>query len=417
MSKLERTKDDYLSVNLEPKDLGLYIHIPFCVRKCDYCDFLSAPGNEQSKKEYVKALLAEVQSYEGRTGGYRVQTIFIGGGTPSCIDPEDIKGIMEAIRQVFHVEEASLEATIEVNPGTISEQKLSCYQEAGINRISFGLQSVDSGELKKLGRIHSYEDFRNNYQLARTLGFRNINVDLMSALPGQTIVSWESTLRRVAELNPEHISAYSLIIEEGTTFYVRYRPGSSYEKDLPDEDEDRRIYAMTKQILKEYGYHRYEISNYAKSSYECRHNNSYWIGTDYLGLGLGSASYVDGVRFSNIQDSKQYIAACNSYQNEKVKFEKTASILEDRIRIRREVHSLSRDEQMEEFMFLGLRRCEGISKRDFTERFQITIDQIYGKVLLVLQQKELIDITEERIALTEYGIDISNMVLAEFLLN
>lgn len=414
---MERTKDDYLIGNKEPKELGLYIHIPFCVRKCDYCDFLSAPGTEKNKKDYIEALLTEIKSYEGRTDHYRVPTIFIGGGTPSCIDPEDIKRIMEAIRLVFHVEKESLEATIEVNPGTVSEQKLICYKEAGINRLSFGLQSIDSDELKKLGRIHSLEDFLNNYKLARTLGFLNINVDLMSALPGQTASSWERSLRKVAELNPEHISAYSLIIEEGTAFYDRYRPGAPYEKELPDEEQDRRIYAMTKQILKEYGYHRYEISNYAKESFECRHNNSYWIGTDYLGLGLGSASFVNGVRFSNTQDSKQYILACNSYQKEKLMFEETAAMQEDCLGIRREEHSLTREEQMEEFMFLGLRRCDGVRKSDFVRRFQISIDQVYGDILLTLQQQKLIEITDERIMLTEYGIDVSNMVLAEFLLD
>ncbi len=414
---MERTKDDYLIGNKEPKELGLYIHIPFCVRKCDYCDFLSAPGTEKNKKNYIKALLTEIKSYEGRTNHYRVPTIFIGGGTPSCIDPEDIKRIMEAIRLVFHVEKESLEATIEVNPGTVSEQKLICYKEAGINRLSFGLQSVDSDELKKLGRIHSLEDFLNNFKLARTLGFRNINVDLMSALPGQTASSWERSLRKVAELNPEHISAYSLIIEEGTAFYDSYRPGAPYEKELPDEEQDRRIYAMTKQILKEYGYHRYEISNYAKESFECRHNNSYWIGTDYLGLGLGSASFVNGVRFSNTQDSKQYIHACNSYQKEKLIFEESAAMQEDCLGIRREEHFLTREEQMEEFMFLGLRRCEGVRKSDFVKRFQISIDQVYGNILLTLQQQKLIKITDEQIMLTEYGIDVSNMVLAEFLLD
>lgn len=408
---MERTKDDY------PKELGLYIHIPFCVKKCDYCDFLSAPGTEQNKKDYIEALLAEIQSYEGRTVLYKVRTIFIGGGTPSCINPEDIKTIMDTVKMVFQVEEEELEATIEVNPGTVSEQKLLSYKAAGINRISFGLQSVDSNELKRLGRIHSFEDFVNNYSLAREIGFDNINVDLMSALPGQTASSWERTLRKVAELNPEHISAYSLIIEEGTAFFDRYRPGSPYEEELPDEEQDRKIYAMTKLILKEYGYHRYEISNYAKEHKECRHNNAYWIGTDYLGLGLGSSSFLNGVRFSNIQDITQYIMSCNSDQKEERGSREADAMLEDHLGIRKEVHSLSREEQMEEFMFLGLRRCEGVRKGDFQKRFQITIEQIYGQVLLALEQKKLIEMTEDGIALTEYGIDVSNMVLAEFLLD
>jgi oxygen-independent coproporphyrinogen-3 oxidase len=406
------------------KELGLYIHIPFCVRKCDYCDFLSAPGTEKMKKEYVEALLTEIKSYQGRTQAYRVPTIFFGGGTPSCIDATDIARIMHEIYRVFTVTTETLEATIEVNPGTVTEEKLTTYLGAGINRVSFGLQSTDNVELKRLGRIHCYEDFLENYKLARILGFRNINIDLMSALPGQTLSSWESTLTKIADLEPEHISAYSLIIEEGTGFYDRYQPGAPSEKELPDEETDRLIYDRTKEILQEYGYHRYEISNYAKAAYECRHNSSYWIGTDYLGLGLGASSLVDGARFSNIHDIKQYISACNEYVSRR----SNASVLDhsdtrddfmknDCIGIRKDFTLLTREERMEEYMFLGLRRCDGISKSTFFQRFQIEIETIYGEVLEQLEYKKLVTMNEDQIKLTDYGIDISNSVLSEFLLN
>ncbi|MDF2907281.1 MAG: hypothetical protein K0R34_2602 [Herbinix sp.] len=406
------------------RELGLYIHIPFCVRKCEYCDFLSAPGTEEMKKEYVEALLNEIGSYHGRTSDYIVPTIFFGGGTPSCISEEDICRIMDAIRQTFVISEEQLEATIEVNPGTVTKEKLLGYRRAGINRISFGLQSTDNNELKCLGRIHCYEDFVQNYSLARELGFHNINVDLMSALPRQTEASWENTLRTVAELEPEHISAYSLIIEEGTGFYERYRPGAAYEKDLPDEETDRRIYYRTKELLERYGYRRYEISNYAKKGYVCRHNDSYWVGTEYLGLGLGASSLLGGARFSNLHDLKKYITLCNQLKpnnleqySDKNDDKISSSMAEDPLEIRINNNYLTREEQMEEFMFLGLRRCEGISKDVFLRRFEESIEAIFGHVLIQLEQKKLIENSGNWIRLTEYGIDVSNSVLSEFLFN
>ena len=404
------------------KELGLYIHIPFCVKKCDYCDFLSAPATDEAKAEYVDALLTEIRSYQGRTSDYIVPTIFIGGGTPSCISAKDVARIMEELHRVFRMDDTVLEATIEVNPGTVNKEKLLQYQRAGLNRISFGLQSTDNEELKRLGRIHSFEEFTENYRLARETGFHNINIDLMSALPGQTLASWENTLNTVIAMNPEHISAYSLIIEEGTKFYDRYHPGSSDEKELPDEDTDRLIYYKTKELLERAGYHRYEISNYAKTGYECRHNNSYWIGTDYLGLGLGSASLLCGARFSNIDDMKQYNSNCHGYKNAlndrdaKDLFPFGGNSMRiDPLGIRREYQLLTKQQRMEEFMFLGLRRCEGILRSLFIERFGETIDSVYGLILKDLEKKQLITMEDDRICLTEQGIDISNMVLAEFL--
>ncbi len=407
----------------QKKELGLYLHIPFCVRKCDYCDFLSAPGTESAKKSYVEALLTEIVSYQGRTSDYVVETIFFGGGTPSCIPEEDIERIMAAIRETFTISEERLEATIEVNPGTVTKGKLEVYRRAGINRISFGLQSTKSMELKKLGRIHSYEDFLENYQLTREVGFLNINVDLMSALPGQTLASWEDTLYSVAKLNPEHISAYSLIIEEGTKFYDRYHIGAALEKDLPDEDTDRMIYHRTKEILEQFHYQRYEISNYAKAGYECRHNNSYWIGTQYLGLGLGSSSLLDGARFSNIDNLKQYIKQLDEYrlygkeENKRISKEQYnyLPISRDLPGIRKDYKRLTKEEQMEEFMFLGLRRCEGVSKEEFYHRFGENMDVIYGRELDGLKDKKLIEMDEVILRLTDLGVDVSNQVLSVFL--
>lgn len=405
----------------EREKLGLYIHIPFCVRKCDYCDFLSAPGSQALKKDYTEALLTEIESYRGRTAAYVVPTIFIGGGTPSCIPAADIERIMTSIKGSFNIEGEGLEATIEINPGTVTKEKLLDYQRAGLNRISFGLQSTENIELKRLGRIHCYEDFLLNYRLARELGFHNINVDLMSALPGQTVTSWEQTLHRIAGLEPEHISAYSLIIEEGTGFYDRYRPGAPREKELPDEDTDRLIYYRTKEILERYGYHRYEISNYAKPGRECRHNNSYWSGVQYLGLGLGAASLLGNVRFSNIRNVEKYI---NRLQDDRgdsgtcsVQPGTAYGMEKDLHGIRQDIKPLTIEEQMEEFLFLGLRRCDGISEEAFARRFGKSIEAVYGHVLLRLLQQQLIIKTGDQLMLTEYGIDISNAVLAEFLID
>ena len=403
------------------RDLGIYIHIPFCVRKCDYCDFLSAPGSEAQKKEYMKALRNEIMSYQGRTRDYKVPTIFFGGGTPSCIDGKDVFSIMEAINEVFFVSKDHPEITMEVNPGTVNREKLCTYQEAGINRLSFGLQSADPQELKDLGRIHTYEEFERNFYLARELGFDNINVDLMSALPGQTLASWEKTLQTIIDLKPEHISAYSLIIEENTKFYDRYGPGAGEEAMLPDEDTDRLMYSRTKKLLQEYGYHRYEISNYALPGYECRHNDSYWTGVEYLGLGLGSSSLLKHTRYSNVEDIALYLSCCGDFSGSssvdvpEKSVIKEASITTDPLHIHREQILLTREQQIEEFMFLGLRRCEGVNTKEFLQRFLKDIDSVYGDTLRKLESNQLLERTEDRIRLTEYGIDISNTVLAEFL--
>lgn len=404
--------------------LELYIHVPFCIRKCHYCDFLSAPAGDQVKERYFDALLREIRSYEGRMDGYGVGTIFIGGGTPSCVDAGYLKRTLDTIREVFPFSEKEpVEITLEVNPGTIDRDKLIIYREAGINRLSFGLQSTLEQELRLLGRIHDYQQFEDNYFLARSLCFNNINVDLMSALPGQTLKDWEITLNRVAELKPEHISAYSLIIEEGTPFYERYRDGGPEADRLPEEETDRRMYARTKEILEDYGYHRYEISNYSREGFECRHNKGYWTGVPYLGLGLGSSSCLMKSRFHNTDRMDEYLDACTELCkiDENAPYEgdglKTQGLPEDRLGIRRELQPLSRKDQMEEFMFLGLRLLAGIEKKEFIRRFGQPIEEIYGEIIHKLLAKGLLEERGDSLRLTDYGIDVSNLVLAEFMLD
>ena len=281
----------------------------------------------------------------------------------------------------------------------------------GINRLSFGLQSTSDNELKILGRSHSYKQFYDNYILARELGFNNINVDLISALPNQSLSSWKQTLKTVSQLRPEHISAYSLIIEEGTPFFDLYSQGKAFFTDLPDEETDRSIYQLTQKTLQEYGYNRYEISNYAKEGFECKHNTSYWIGTEYLGLGLGSASLLKANRFQNESNIKKYITLLSVGSKESV------DIMSDVYDLRRNIVKLSKNQLMEEFMFLGLRLQKGISKKEFKKRFHIDINDLYEKIINKLCEKQLLICKGDRIFLTNYGIDISNYVLSHFLLD
>lgn len=374
------------------KSLELYIHIPFCVKKCAYCDFLSGPSDEKSREHYIDFLCDEIKACKGNVEAYEVSTIFFGGGTPSVLQGNQIERIMDEIREVFELTE-DVEITLEMNPGTVTEEKLVAYKKAGINRLSIGLQSVHDEELELLGRIHTFEEFLHSYELARNVGFENINIDLISAIPGQTVESWEESLRTVAALKPEHISAYSLIIEEGTPFYEKYGGGAG-EHLLPTEDEERKIYWRTKKILEEAGYERYEISNYAKAGYECRHNVGYWERTPYLGFGIGAASLYEETRYANPSDLKIY---SNSLY-EKFHAEK-----------------LSVEEQMEEFMFLGLRMMKGISKEKFAAEFCADIEKVYGKQIEKLKSLELLEENGDRIYLTEKGIDVSNAVFVEFM--
>ena len=386
-------------IDMQKKELELYIHIPFCVRKCHYCDFLSAPSDEATREQYVQALCREIASYKEMLAAYEVSTVFFGGGTPTLLRAEQFERIIGAIRSTFFSNKSE-EFTIECNPGTLTKELLSCLKRLGVNRLSIGLQSADDEELKLLGRIHSYEEFLESFRLARAAGFENINVDLMQALPGQTMQSFGDTLQKVIALQPEHISAYSLIIEENTRFYEWY--GEDSDK-LPSEDTERDIYKMTQKILKDAGYVQYEISNYAKSGYACRHNCGYWTGTEYLGLGLGASSYIEGTRFEQTDNLAKYLdgyAAGAEHAPEK-----------------KNSHRLNKEERMEEFMFLGLRLCAGISRTEFAERFGTDYAAVYGEVTERLMRQGLLQEEGEFLSLTERGRDLSNRVLAEFLLD
>lgn len=382
------------------KELELYIHIPFCVKKCFYCDFLSMPVDESIRRHYVCKLIEEIEYKSEKYKEYEVSSLFFGGGTPSILSETQIAEIMKALQKNFSIK-SDAEITIECNPGTLTGQKLSVYKQCGINRISMGLQSGNNQELNMMGRIHTYEEFLQNYDLVRKIGFDNVNVDLMSALPGQTVSDWEDTLRKVLKLRPEHISAYSLIIEEGTPFYEIYEKDELRRQEgerpeyLPSEETERAMYEVTRSILAQKGYERYEISNYAKKGMECKHNIGYWTRKNYLGLGLGSASLVENVRFSNSSDLKEYLNG---------KFEP------------QEKEVLTRKEQMEEFAFLGLRMMQGISRRRFEEAFGVAIEAVYGEVIHKMTELGLLRQQAGHIMLTEDGISVSNYVMSEFLL-
>ena len=384
---------------LKKKTFGIYIHIPFCVKKCEYCDFLSMPSSATIKKNYVQALLEEMNQFSF-TKEMQLVSIFFGGGTPSSIPAQDIKQVLDLIRQKLNLQcFQQVEVTLEMNPGTVTKEKLELYKQSGVNRISIGLQSTDNQELKTLGRIHTYEQFLETYQLVRAAGFDNINIDLMSALPNQSIDSWKETLERVLALRPTHISAYSLIIEEGTPFYDMYGEGKLYEDWLPTEEVDREMYHLTKTMLASHGYHRYEISNYALEGYECVHNTLYWTGVPYVGFGVGASSYINGIRYQNESDLSEYIEKTNNHQN-----------------IKQDLTILTKEEQMEEFMFLGLRLTKGINATEFQERFQKDIYGVYGSVIEKFVEEGLLVEENGFIRLTEQGLDVSNFIMSEFLL-
>ena len=383
---------------MNKKELELYIHIPFCVRKCSYCDFLSAPATEQTREAYMAALFAEIggraKDYSDRT----VTSIFIGGGTPSLLSGEQIGQLMDRIREQFAMAQDA-EITMEVNPGTASAEKLRNFYTAGINRLSIGMQSAQAEELKNLGRIHDFEGFCQVYREAVEAGFTNINVDVMSGLPGQTLESLRDTLGKLLALRPmpQHVSAYSLIVEEGTPFARMAERG---ELQLPEEDTERAMYEETREILAKYGFHRYEISNYAREGYECLHNVGYWIRRDYLGFGIGAASLVDNVRFQNGRDLITY--------------------LENPQDCREEEQVLTEQEQMEETMFLGLRLIRGISYEQFEKQYGRSLPEVYGPVITQniadgLLQEYTEESGERFLTLTEKGLDVSNYVMAQFL--
>ena len=370
-----------------------------------------------------------------------VTSVFFGGGTPSILEAGEIAATLACIRREFAVAEDA-EITLEANPGTLTEEKLEIYREAGVNRLSIGLQSADDGELSLLGRIHTFEEFKESYRLAREAGFRNVNVDLMAALPGQTVESFEKSLRAVTGLSPapEHISVYSLIVEEGTPFYEKYHrqaeareAGDADCRPLPTEEEERKMYALTGRLLAACGYERYEISNYAKPGFVCRHNMGYWTGVPYLGFGISAASYLsgryartgshaderltDGRRFSNMDDLGTYLRLLEERESGR----ETAPGRKILGQLRQSEETVTRERAMEEFMFLGLRMAEGISENEFAGRFGTDLEAVYGTALGALERDGLMERMvpdgrgDKRRRLTARGIDVSNYVLAEFL--
>ena len=373
---------------------GIYIHIPFCVHKCIYCDFLSAPADDDVKYAYTKALINEIRNTADRQVKDKITSIFFGGGTPSVLPDCCIADILMAVRDCFDISDDA-EITMECNPGTVNESRLSEYRAAGVNRLSFGLQSTDNNELKMLGRIHTFEQFAESFRLARNAGFNNINVDLMSAIPGQTEATLENTFDKVMALQPEHISVYSLILEDGTYLadnIDKFPP-------VPDEDEDRRMYHMTKERLHSAGYERYEISNYSRTGYECRHNLLYWNRGEYYGFGCSAAGFIGNERYSDIRDVKKYIELNGDIE-----------------KLHENIEILTKEDAMEEFMFLGLRKIAGVDVMDFQRRFGVPIENVYAKEIEHNIDKGLLIRQGDILKLTEYGIDICNTVMSDFIL-
>ena len=419
-----------------PSSMSIYLHIPFCVKKCRYCDFLSGPQGSETRERYVRCLITEIRIRGAlisktpaaeRAVPVPVDTIFIGGGTPSVLSGDQICRIMEAVREAFKIENDA-EITMEMNPGTLRKDSFEQIRAAGANRLSVGVQSFLNEELRLLGRIHTREEAEETVNLAREAGFDNINIDLMSALPGQTMEKWADTLKNAVRLGPDHISAYSLILEPGTELESMMKDGSL--PPLPDEETERAMFHYTKQYLEQNGYMQYEISNFARPGRACRHNTGYWTGHSYLGMGIGAASYMDGSRFSNTDDLNQYLEKMDSLQG-KIKScndeegsadglnylsQKTqAGLFIDDLLCGQEKHRLSVTEKMEEFMFLGLRMTQGVRSEDFSGRFHRSLDEVYGDVIRKhLEQGVLIEVPGGY-RLSMRGIDVSNYVLADYL--
>lgn len=374
--------------------ISLYIHIPFCAQKCLYCDFPSFARKDHLRKAYIEALNKEIISLREKYNNLEINTIFIGGGTPSVLEDDELECLLKEVAKLNMAKD--IEYSMECNPGNLTEEKLEVMKNYGVNRISMGLQAKQDNLLKGLGRIHNYKTFKENFLLAKKVGFNNINVDLMFGLPNQRLNEWEETLREIISLEPAHISAYSLIIEEGTAFY------NLYENDklkLPTEEEERKMYHLAKKILEENGFNQYEISNYAKEGKECRHNLAYWNMDNWIGVGSAAASYINGKRIKNISSVEEYINSIN---------EKGEAV--------EEIINNSKNDNMEEFMFMGLRKINGIDENEFKKRFSMNINDVYGEILNKYIDEGLLIRDSGRIFLSEKGIEISNIIMADFLL-
>ena len=373
------------------KEIGIYIHIPFCIKKCEYCDFVSYCNKKEYVPQYINALKKEIKNNINKE--YKITTIYIGGGTPSSIEENYIADIIETIKLNMNEENLkdfeNIEVTIEVNPGTVNKEKLQVYKKIGINRLSIGLQETHNELLKSIGRIHTYEEFINTYNLARKIGFNNINVDLMIALPNQTIQDIKENLENITKLNPEHISVYSLILEEGTPFYNKYNENKIK---LPDEELERNMYWYVKNTLENNGYMHYEISNFSKKGFESKHNMNCWNQEEYLGFGVAAHSYNNRIRYSNTNSIEEYIKGSNKIIHEE-------QTLED---------------MQKEYMLLGLRKIEGINIQKFKNKFAQNPIFIFKEQLNKLVDEELIIVDGNEIKLTNKGLDLANIVWEEF---
>ena len=382
------------------QELGIYIHIPFCAKKCYYCDFVSYPNMKEKQKEYVEALKKEIKSYDLQN--YNITTIYIGGGTPSYIESKYIVDVLEYIKSKLNANETkfeNMEITIEVNPGTVTKEKLLDYKKVGINRLSIGLQSTNDRLLKQIGRIHKYQDFLQTYNLARNVGFTNINIDLMLGLPNQSIKDLKESIEKVISLQPEHISIYSLIVEEGTKLYKQIETG---ELQLPDEELERKMYWYTKSKLELAGYKHYEISNYAKPKRESKHNSNCWEQKQYIGIGASAHSYLDNIRYCNVSNLKEYIS---NMENVEADFEEKYIVNERQ----------NLEDRKNEFMLLGLRKIDGVSIAMFKEKYVENPIFRYRDSLEKLVNEGLVLIDGDMIKLTNKGLDLANIVWEEFI--
>lgn len=405
------------------RKLGIYVHIPFCVRKCAYCDFLSFPASGRTQEAYFRALREEIAAFES-ADEYEAVSVYFGGGTPSLPPAGEITDTLEVICRSFSVAEDA-EITIECNPGTLDREKLYAYRKAGCSRLSLGLQSADDTLLKTLGRIHTWETFLREYHEARGAGFDNISVDLMYGLPGQTLAVWEDTLEKVTALAPEHLSAYSLIIEEGTPFWERYHEDDETKKRgdrtlfLPDEDEEGRMLEMLKSSLRDIGMHRYEISNYARPGRESRHNTGYWLRREYAGFGLGASGQIGKIRYRNQSSLTEYLKGVSepekNYRKPDPEGLQEEGVPGAEHPLWEEVTVLTREDEIAETMILGLRLTEGVDLQRFEETFSARAEDLFAKEITMFRREGLLELAGHHLRLTDSGFDVSNLVMSSFL--
>ncbi len=383
-------------------ELGIYIHIPFCKQKCYYCDFISFVDKQEYIDKYIESLKRELDSYE--LNKYNITTIYVGGGTPSVIPSKNIKDLLYNIKEKIKENKTNwedIEITLEVNPGTVDKKKLEEYKKAGVNRLSIGLQSANNKLLKEIGRIHTFEEFLKTYNIAKQVGFKNINVDLMIGLPNQTIEDVKQSLTQIIKLNPTHVSVYSLIVEENTKMEKMI---NSNKLKLPNEELERQMYWYVKNTLELNKYNHYEISNFSKKGKESKHNLNCWEQKEYIGLGVAAYSYLNNIRYGNTSSLEKYIEIKKIIDKKELE--------EEEIRIIDEIQNL--DDRKKEYMLLGLRKIEGVSIQKFKEKYIDNPIFLFRKELEKLVNEKLLVIDGDNIKLTNKGLDFANIVWEEF---